>query len=221
MLLDELGFLVDSLKNRSNLKIIRSTLRSGNFSHAYMFGGNNIDHLFEIALRFSSAINCQAGGCGVCRVCENTLKGIHENIEVVEAQGNFITVDSVRVLQNFMSRSSHSAGKKIGIIKEAELLSNATANMLLKILEDPPDENCIFIILTENITAILPTILSRCLVFEWDLKYSDEQSLNFDPSYFKSLVHDQLKKIIQTPDDERTPLDASLNNIGLSKKKSG
>ncbi len=132
-------------------------------------------YLLELALHFAANINCEKGGCLECRTCRNTLKAKYPNLYILEPVGNFIVVDEIDDLIYRMSISSINNEFKIAIIREAELMSGSggiTFNKMLKTLEDPPDEKCIFILLAEDINAIIPTVRSRCQAYNWIFKGS-------------------------------------------------
>ena len=201
MLLDDLSYLADCSKNRSNLKILNYSIDTGSLSHAYIFCGNSINLLFNIALSFAASINCENNGCGSCHVCRNTLKGIYENIIILEPEGNFITMDRVIQLQKFMSVSAYSPGYKVCIIREADLLNKEAANRLLKTLEDPPDEKSIFILLTEDLPAIMPTVSSRCIIFEWDFLNAEKNNImNLDEELFRKLINEGITGMLSSAD---------------------
>ncbi|MBM3699749.1 MAG: hypothetical protein FJW68_02375 [Actinobacteria bacterium] len=172
VMMDKPDYLAESLKNKSNLKVLNNAVALRSISHAYLFSGSNTDLLADLALKFAATVNCKDDGCGSCRICLNTLKGIYENILIIEAEGAEITIDKIRQLQRFMATSAHPGGRKICIIKEAELMNQTSANSLLKVLEEPPGIDSMFILLVESSSLVLPTISSRCIVFEWDFKDS-------------------------------------------------
>jgi len=97
----------------------------------------------------------------------------------------------------------------------AEIMNEQASNRLLKTLEEPPDGS-IFILLTEDISAILPTIVSRCLVFNWNFKLvqSDVESA----AIFSSL-NKGIKNMTKSKDRTYTnPLNLSLEIISILKK---
>jgi len=196
MLLDSIDFLQKNNRNTANLKILRQSLETGNLSHAYLFCGGSIEHLSKIALFFASSANCEQNGCGTCNICSNTLKEIYPNLLVIEADGIILTKEKVVELQKFASMSAHSMGKKICIIKEVELMNKEAANRFLKTLEDPPDANSIFILLSEDLSGILPTIVSRCSVFEWDFIYGSGDDGKIDNSLAANKLDDGIRKIL-------------------------
>ncbi len=82
-------------------------------------------------------------------------------VEKADASTRNIPVDQIRKMQDFLYKTSVVSGKKVAIIKNAELMNLNAANCCLKLLEDTPPNTHIFLI-TSKINIILPTILSRC-----------------------------------------------------------
>lgn len=197
MLLDSIDFLKKNNRNAANLKILKQSLETGNLSHAYLFCGTSIEELSKLALFFASSANCEQNGCGTCSVCSNTLKEIYSNLLVIEADGIILTKEKIIELQKFASMSAHNTGKKICIIKEVELMNKEASNRFLKTLEDPPDANSIFILLSEDLSGILPTIVSRCSVFEWDFMYEGGDYGKIDNSVISNRLDDGIREILK------------------------
>ncbi|MHB1346404.1 MAG: hypothetical protein ACYCXK_02825 [Candidatus Humimicrobiaceae bacterium] len=166
-----MGFLAENSLNQLNLKLLNKELLEGNISHSYLFYGENMKYLFEIALQLAANINCKNNGCMECRVCKNTLKSKYPNLHILDPGGNSILVEEIQDFIGSMSLSSIDNEYKIGIIKEADL-GGRFLNISLKTLEDPPDENCVFILLAEDVDSIIPTIRSRCQAYNWIFKGS-------------------------------------------------
>ena len=158
------------------------------------------------------------GGCGDCRVCRNTLKGLHENLYIVEPEGNVLTVEMVSDIQRSMSFVVHAEGFKISIIKETHLMKEDAASRFLKTLEDPPDEKSIFILLTDDLAVMLPTIVSRCMLFEWDFNESEiiKARLNYDE--LNKLVDSGIKNLIIYWQDSAYALDLSIKILDFIKE---
>ncbi|MCL4415309.1 MAG: hypothetical protein M1365_01200 [Actinobacteria bacterium] len=197
MLLDSIDFLKKNNRNTANLKILKQSLETGNLSHAYLFCGSSIEELSKLALFFASSANCEQNGCGTCNICSNTLKEIYSNLLIIEADGIILTKEKIVELQKFASMSAHNTGKKICIIKEVELMNKEASNRFLKTLEDPPDENSIFILLSEDLSGILPTIVSRCSVFEWDFIHEGGDGGKIDNSIIASRLDDGIREILK------------------------
>lgn len=190
---DKLNFLKDWPQNQLNLKMLASMLE-GKLGHAFLFWGPDHDYLYQLALSFAAAINCPHKGCSTCQVCKNTIKGIHPNLLTVEADGNILTVDKIKQIQNFCSLTSYNSQKKIVIVKEAERLNQEASNKFLKTLEDPPGPQCVFILLCQQPGMLLPTIYSRCLAFEWSFDMNAENGQQFDE--LELMVETGMKRII-------------------------
>lgn len=217
-LFQELKFLLEDNTNQSNIKLLSRTIEEGHVSHAYLFAGNDMGQLHSLALSFSACINCREGGCGHCNVCKTTIGGIHPNVFVVEPEGNILRIEEISSLQRFMGMSAYGPGRKICIIKEAELMNGEAANRLLKTLEDPPDPGSVFILLSEDTTIMLPTIVSRCLVYKWKFEFDKSKDGETEFHVLEKYLDGGLKKIID--DDEIKPpvLDLSLRILEISKK---
>lgn len=217
-ILDNCDFLTDGKKNKFNIKLLKNSIENKNISHAYLFCGGSMELLLKLSLMFSASINCSEQGCGSCIICINSLKGIYSNIMKVEAEGNFLTRDKIFEIQKFASLSSYSPGKKISIIMEAEIMNAEASNRFLKTLEEPPDEECIFILLTEDISSVLLTIVSRCLVFNWNFKVEDgEVSVN-EYKKLEDALNETIAEIIKLSQKEFTySLNLSINLVNILK----
>ena len=195
-MLQNFDFLIDDDVNQSSMKSLSKMIESDNISHAYLFYGNNIELLFKIALEFSASINCADKGCGKCLICKNTIKGVYPNVLIVEPEGNIMRIEEIAKLQKFMGLTSYNPGKKVCIIKESELMNQEAANRLLKTLEDPPDSSSIFILLTEDISVMLPTVVSRCLVYGWNFRFEENSRNKADFEAMDKYLNEDIKKIL-------------------------
>jgi len=214
----ELDFLIDNSANQSNMGLLSGMLREGRISHAYLFTGNNMRHLYRLALSFAASINCKNGGCGNCGTCSNTMKGVHPNVLIVEPEGNILRVEEIAGLQRFIGMSAYGPGRKICIIKEAELMNAEAGNRLLKTLEDPPDPDSVFILLTEDITVMLSTIVSRCLVYKWDLEFEEDPEEKKEFQVLERYIDDGMREILVDREIRDSLLDLSLRILEIQKK---
>ena len=195
-MLQNFDFLIDDDVNQSSMKSLSKMIESDNISHAYLFYGNNIELLFKIALEFSASINCADKGCGKCLICKNTIKGVYPNVLIVEPEGNIMRIEEIVKLQKFMGLTSYNPGKKVCIIKESELMNQEAANRLLKTLEDPPDNSSIFILLTEDVSLMLPTVVSRCLVYGWNFRFEENNRNKTDFEVIDKYLNEDIKNIL-------------------------
>lgn len=140
---------------------IRASLQSGEGSHAWLFVGPRGVGKRTTAKVMAAVLNCEEGGCGRCASCSKISRGIHPDVSLIEPEGNFITIEQVRQLQQFISLKNYEGRAKVFIIDETDRFTQEAANALLKSLEEPPP-GVVFILITANLEAILPTIVSRC-----------------------------------------------------------
>jgi DNA polymerase-3 subunit delta' len=96
---------------------------------------------------------------------------------------------------------------------------NAEAgNRLLKTLEDPPDPGSVFILLTEDISVVLPTIVSRCLVYKWDLEFEEDPEDKKEFQVLEKYISDGIKETMIAGDINTSLMDLSLKIMELLKK---
>jgi len=217
-LFEELEFLTDSSMNNSNIELLSGMAADGHISHAYLFTGDNGSQLYRLALSFGAVVNCRNGGCGTCNICINTLNGTHPNILTIEPEGNILRVEEIAGLQRFMNMSAYGPGRKICIIKEAELMNAEAGNRILKTLEDPPDPDSLFILLTEDIAGMLPTIVSRCLVYKWDLEFKEDPEEKKQFAVMEKYISDGIKELFTYDSISASLCDLSLRILEILQK---
>ncbi|MEX0985577.1 MAG: DNA polymerase III subunit delta' [Actinomycetota bacterium] len=130
--------------------------------HAYLLAGPEGSGRSLIARAFAASLLCRSGGCGACRDCRLVLADHHPNEFIVEPEGRDIHVDTIRdEVWLPASRTAPEPGRKVFMIREADRLSPAAADTLLKVLEEPPPET-VFLLLSARAHELPPTIWSRC-----------------------------------------------------------
>ncbi|TET54822.1 MAG: DNA polymerase III subunit delta' [Actinobacteria bacterium] len=143
------------------INLLQHDIDSGKVAHAYLFSGPAGIGKMKTALQFSKATACLEGGCLKCMICSSFEARIHPDFKLIKKQGNFISIKQIRELEHWVVLKANQAEKKVVIIKDIECLTEEAANALLKTLEEP-QESTVFISLTSNLNAVLPTIISRC-----------------------------------------------------------
>jgi DNA polymerase-3 subunit delta' len=152
----------DIIGQETPVAVLRRSLSAGKIAHAYIFDGIEGCGKRKTAMAFIEAVFCNGTeGCGHCPTCRKVAALQHPDLHMVEPDGAFIKIDQIRNLQKELSFRPFEAEKKACIIEAAERMNLSSANAFLKTLEEPPG-NALLILLTSNIGAILPTILSRC-----------------------------------------------------------
>jgi DNA polymerase-3 subunit delta' len=132
--------------------------------HAYVLAGPEGSGKSIAARAFVAALLCHSGGCGVCRDCRLAAADHHPNEFVIEPEGRDIHVDTIReeVWQPAF-RTAPEPGRKVFLIREADRLSPAAADTVLKVLEEPPAD-AVFLLLSARAHELPPTVWSRCHV---------------------------------------------------------
>ncbi|MFI5155840.1 MAG: DNA polymerase III subunit gamma/tau [Chitinophagales bacterium] len=149
---------------------LRNAIRNSQLAHAFLFCGPRGVGKTTCARILAKTINCENPGsegeaCNQCNSCISFNEGTSLNIHELDAASNN-SVDDIRTLVEQV-RFAPQAGKyKVYIIDEVHMLSSSAFNAFLKTLEEPPPY-AIFILATTEKYKILPTILSRCQIFDF------------------------------------------------------
>jgi DNA polymerase III subunit gamma/tau len=149
---------------------LKNAIRHNQLAHAFLFCGPRGVGKTTCARILAKTINCEhqskeGEACNVCNSCISFNEGTSLNIHELDAASNN-SVDDIRALVEQV-RFTPQAGKyKVYIIDEVHMLSSSAFNAFLKTLEEPPPY-AIFILATTEKHKILPTILSRCQIFDF------------------------------------------------------
>lgn len=150
---------------------LRNAIKSEHLAQAFLFCGPRGVGKTTCARILAKTINCQnlteeGEPCNECDSCKRFIAGGSLNINELDAASNN-SVDDIRNLIDQVRYPPQSGTKKIYIIDEVHMLSNQAFNAFLKTLEEPPSY-AIFILATTEKHKIIPTILSRCQIFDFN-----------------------------------------------------
>lgn len=150
---------------------MQAAIRDKKPFHAYLFQGEEGVGKEALARTFAAGLQCQSESadkpCKACVSCRQMESGNQPDVIWVTREKASLGVDEIREqLCNTMDIKPFSSPYKIYLVPEAEKMTEAAQNALLKTIEEPPEYG-IVILMTSNISALLPTIQSRCLTMEF------------------------------------------------------
>lgn len=170
------------------ITILRRAIHSQRVSHAYLFFGPPNVGKTLVAREFAKAVNCETNAsfdspdavepCDQCSACTRIDRDIHPDVRLIRPlakvqaeddeggtdvviEGSMITTEQIGRLITEANLKATQARRKVFIITSAEAMNPTSANRLLKTLEEPPGDTTL-ILTTQNLSGLLPTIISRC-----------------------------------------------------------
>lgn len=149
---------------------LKNAIRTQHLAHAYLFCGPRGVGKTTCARILSKTINCVSPtadmeACGECEMCQTFNENASFNVFELDGASNN-SVDDIRSLTEQVRFAPQMGKYKVYIIDEVHMLTSAAFNAFLKTLEEPPSY-AIFILATTEKHKILPTILSRCQIFDF------------------------------------------------------
>jgi len=160
----------DQLFGNERIKhILTSYLRNDVLPYSMIFFGPNSADLLSFSVSFAKAINClnkTDDFCGECVHCREIDKEIFMDLKVLVPDGQHYKKDQISFLIEDNYKKPFKGRKKVNILTDAHRMNENSANAFLKVLEEPAGSN-IFILLSSNMNALLPTIKSRCQILKF------------------------------------------------------
>ena len=150
---------------------LKNAIARGQLAHAYLFCGPRGVGKTTCARIFAKTINClnptaEGDACGECESCRSFNEGRSFSIHELDAASNN-SVENIRDLTDQVRVPPQVGQYSVYIIDEVHMLSQAAFNAFLKTLEEPP-HHAIFILATTEKHKIIPTILSRCQIYDFN-----------------------------------------------------
>ncbi len=163
--------LFDTVVGQSHITTtLKNAIKHNQLAHAFLFCGPRGVGKTTCARILAKTINCEnktkeGEACNTCKSCTSFNEGTSLNIHELDAASNN-SVDDIRTLVEQVRFAPQAGHYKVYIIDEVHMLSSSAFNAFLKTLEEPPPY-AIFILATTEKHKILPTILSRCQIFDF------------------------------------------------------
>lgn len=174
----------------TNLELLFRALDSGRVAHAYLFTGDDLRLLEELARKYVAALECTGAAetgtgsgpgprrpCRACHACMTVATDKHPDVHWVRPTSRLrlILIDQMRELMREIYLKPGPGRYKVGVISGAECMTADAANAFLKTLEEPPPRSVLILLSTEP-HRLLETVRSRCL----QLNFSGELARKFD-----------------------------------------
>lgn len=187
-------------------KVFINAIKNNKLSHAYIIETHGYSNSYELALSFAKYILCPFNysnydKCKNCFQCKTIDKNEFIELKILEADGQWIKKSQLDELQSDFSKKTLVGNKKIYIIKFADKLNASSSNSLLKFLEEP-EEGIIAILIVENVSMLLNTIVSRCQII----------SLKNNDSFSNLNTIEILAEILKTKREEKIEFIESENS---------
>ena len=185
----------------------------GTFPHAVIIEDANCEKALENILFLAKLMLCDSKARKPCEKCGNCIKmnsNSHTDVKILKPEKTFssIKIGEIRKIREDAHIVSLEGGKKFYIIESAELMTDEAQNAFIKILEEPP-ENVIFVLICKSVSALLPTVRSRCRIYSGDNSFDTAQGnaeiLGLAENIVKSAMSGDVENIMRfvagTPND--------------------
>lgn len=154
------------MNTESIKKLIIDSFHEKNNSHAFLLSTNNIDNCLNDVLDIVKVINCDNSGNDGCNICNTIDSNTNPDVILVRDTGKEIKKDTIlNIIESFSTKPSISKYSTY-IICNADKMNEFSANKLLKFLEEP-EGNIIGFFITDKLNGIIPTIRSRCEIYNY------------------------------------------------------
>jgi DNA polymerase-3 subunit delta' len=157
----------DSLTGSRTSETLVKQVRGKEVAHSWLLLGPSGSGKRSAAIAMAAALNCEVEpgvGCGTCSACERILRRRYPDVHHIQPEGPLIPVDVIReTVIPQTSRSAFEGRTKVFVIEEADRMNEPAQNALLKTLEEPNDDT-VFILISDDEEEVLETIQSRCRI---------------------------------------------------------
>ena len=198
---------------------LEAILYSGRLPNALLFTGDCDTGKKEVAHLFAMSLNCRASDrqeslaekrealepCMHCASCKKRVAGMHPDIIVITPEKDKLKISQIREIYSVISSPPHEAAQRMVLVVDAHTMNPEAGNALLKILEEPP-AGTFFILTAQDLTGLLPTIISRC------------RHLRFNSTPLGVLIHELQENTGSTPDHTAIAAATADGNVEMTRQ---
>ena len=189
--------------------ILKNAIDNNKLSHAYLFDSNGYNDVMKFVMSFVKVVFCgnnytNSTNCHDCNICHRIDNGNFLEVKIIEPDGLNIKKEQLLELQDDFSYSGLESKRRVYIIKNCDKMTVQAANSMLKFLEEP-NYDIIALLITDNFSSVLSTIVSRCQVIKLkninvDLKNNALDNFNIlygDAALDKDKISDILNSVLE------------------------
>ncbi len=147
--------------------MLTRAIGSSRLPHAFLFRGPDGVGKRLFARSLAASVNCRrrqdVEACGICSSCKKYSSGNHPDFIVISPEKNSIKINTIREMNRGLAYPPYESARRVVLIEDTHVMRQEAANSLLKMLEEPPENN-MFILTAQSSREILPTISSRCQI---------------------------------------------------------
>ena len=200
---------------------IKRAVEEGKVANAYIFHGAVGSGRKLTASIFAAALNCKSHTgekpCEICSSCIKQKSGNHPDVTTIRPSGSSIKIKQIWEVISLVSKKSVEDGYKVIIFEDAEKMTDEAQNAFLKTLEEP-NKDTVFILIVESLNLLLPTIQSRCQIFNF--RKLDEHSMTEYLNKVQGFSQSQIKLATSSADGSIGKALKILSDDTYSKKRS-
>ena len=176
--------------------LLLESFKNNKLVQAYLIVSSDNDYSLKYAKSFAKKLITSDYNTNICTKID---KNIYSELKIINPISNVIKKEQLLDLQNDFKTKPIEGNKRVYIINECDKLNSSSANSILKFLEEPQDD-IIAILLTNNISKVLPTIISRCQIL--NLSNLDNKSKDITEIIYKNYI--KIYENIEINDKEYT-----------------
>ena len=163
----------DILGQEKAISFLIKSLKENKILSSYLFIGSEGIGKKLTAIEIAKSINCinlnnNFEACDKCITCRKIDKQSHPDLKIIQPIKDSVTIGQIREMCREINLKPFESNKSIYIVDQAEDMTIEASNCLLKTIEEPPDY-AVIILICKNLNSVLPTIISRCQIINFNL----------------------------------------------------